>query len=196
MSADYQKRQAALVAEHIAKQDIVITTALIPGRPAPELVTTKMVESMKPGSVVVDLAVEQGGNCKLSRAGKVINHKGVHIVAHENVAGRLAGNASELFARNLYNFVQSFWDQEKKSLILDWEDEIVKGIGLTHEGKVVHEMFTVTSSAKAKSPAAKKPAAKKAAPATKKPAAKAAPVRKTPAKKAAPATKKPVGGNK
>ena len=212
MSADYQKRQAALVAEHIAKQDIVITTALIPGRPAPELVTTKMVESMKPGSVMVDLAVEQGGNCKLSRAGKVINHKGVHIVAHENVAGRLAGNASELFARNLYNFVQSFWDQEKKSLTLDWEDEIVKGIGLTHEGKVVHEMFAVTSSTKAKptakspaankpaakkaAPAAKKPEAKKAVPATKKPAAKAAPVRKTAAKKAAPATKKPVGGNK
>ncbi|MDA8642681.1 Re/Si-specific NAD(P)(+) transhydrogenase subunit alpha, partial [Alphaproteobacteria bacterium] len=138
MSADYQKRQQALVTEHIAKQDIVICTALIPGRPAPELVTKKMLEGMKPGSVLVDLAVEQGGNCKLSKAGKVIEHKGVKLVAHNNVPGRLAGNASELFSRNLFNFIDAFFDKEKKTLALDWEDEIIVGIGLTRDGAVVH----------------------------------------------------------
>ena len=138
MSADYQKRQAALVTEHIAKQDIVICTALIPGRPAPELVTKKMLEGMKPGSVLVDLAVEQGGNCKLSKAGKVTEHKGVKLVAHENVPGRLAGNASELYSRNLFNFLDAFYDKDKKVLALDWEDEIIAGIGLTKDGAVVH----------------------------------------------------------
>ena len=204
MSADYQKRQAALVAEHIAKQDIVITTALIPGRPAPELVTTKMVESMKSGSVIVDLAVEQGGNCKLSRAGKVIEHKGVKIVAHENVPGRLSGNASELFARNLFNFVQAFWDQENKSLTLDWEDEIVKGIGLTHGGAVVHDMFTASASQKAKPKAKAATKTNGKSKAVKKPAAKALSAKKAPAKPVAkskkPAAKvkvsKPVKGNK
>ena len=138
MSADYQKRQQALVTEHIAKQDIVICTALIPGRPAPELVTKKMLEAMKPGAVLVDLAVEQGGNCKLSKAGKVTTHKGVKLVAHNNVPGRLAGNASELFSRNLFNFLDAFFDKEKKQLALDWEDEIIAGIGLTRDGKIVH----------------------------------------------------------
>ena len=138
MSADYQKRQQALVTEHIAKQDIVICTALIPGRPAPELVTKKMLEGMKPGAVLVDLAVEQGGNCKLSKAGKVTTHKGVKLVAHNNVPGRLAGNASELFSRNLFNFLDAFFDKEKKQLALDWEDEIIAGIGLTRDGKIVH----------------------------------------------------------
>ena len=114
MSADYQKRQQALVTEHIAKQDIVIA-ALIPGRPAPELVTKKMLEGMKPGAVLVDLAVEQGGNCKLSKAGKVTTHKGVKLVAHHNVPGRLAGNSSELFSRNLFNFLDAFFDKEKKN---------------------------------------------------------------------------------
>ena len=138
MSAEYQQRQAALVAEHIKKQDIVICTALIPGRPAPELVTQAMVESMKPGSVIVDLAVERGGNCKLSRAGEVVNHQGVKLVAHKNVPGRLAGNASELFARNLYNFIEAFFDKEAKQPKIDWEDEIIENIGLTRGGAVVH----------------------------------------------------------
>lgn len=161
MSADYQKRQAALVAEHIAKQDIVITTALIPGRPAPELVSTKMVESMKQGSVIVDLAAEQGGNCKLSKLGKVIDHKGVKIVAHENIPGRLAGNASELYARNLYNFVDAFWDREAKVLNLNPEDEIISGITLTKDGGVVHPMFDRPATKKStdKKPATRKTAA-------------------------------------
>jgi NAD(P) transhydrogenase subunit alpha len=138
MSEDYQKRQAALVAEHIAKQDIVICTALIPGRPAPELVSTQMVEAMRPGSVIVDLAAEQGGNCKLSKLGEVSQHNGVKLVAHANVPGRLAGNASELYSRNLLNFISAFFDTEEKALALDWEDEIITGIGLTRDGAVVH----------------------------------------------------------
>ena len=158
MSADYKKRQQALVTEHIAKQDIVICTALIPGRPAPELVTKKMLEGMKPGSVLVDLAVEQGGNCKLSKAGKVAVHKGVKLVAHKNVPGRLAGNASELFSRNLFNFIDAFFDKEKKTLALDWEDEIIAGIGLTRDGAVVHP--ALKAARPAKKPAAKKPAKK------------------------------------
>ena len=178
MSADYQKRQQALVTEHIAKQDIVICTALIPGRPAPELVTKKMLEGMKPGAVLVDLAVEQGGNCKLSKPGKVTTHKGVKLVAHNNVPGRLAGNASELFSRNLFNFLDAFFDKEKKQLALDWEDEIIAGIGLTRDGAVVHPALQPTKPAKKK--AAKKPTAKK-------PATKAA---KKPTKKTAKGAKK------
>ena len=171
MSADYKKRQAELVADHIAKQDIVICTALIPGRPAPELVTRKMVESMKPGSVLVDLAVEQGGNCKLSRSGRIVRHKGVALVGHQNVPGRLAGNASELYARNILNFIDAFFDKERKQLAIDWEDEIVQGIGLTRGGEIVHEALAP--------PAKKKPAAK----ATAKSAAKSrATKRKTAAK--------------
>ena len=194
MSADYQKRQAALVTEHIAKQDIVICTALIPGRPAPELVTKKMLDGMKPGSVLVDLAVEQGGNCKLSKAGKVTDHKGVKLVAHNNVPGRLAGNASELYSRNLFNFIDAFFDKEKKTLALDWEDEIIAGIGLTKDGAIVHPALAPKKAAskadpeaKAEKPAAKKPAAKK--PVTKKPAAKKPAAKKPAAKK--PAAKKP-----
>lgn len=185
MSADYQKRQAALVTEHIAKQDIVICTALIPGRPAPELVTKKMLEGMKPGSVLVDLAVEQGGNCKLSKAGKVFEHKGVKLVAHENVPGRLAGNASELYSRNLFNFLDAFFDKDKKTLALDWEDEIIAGIGLTKDGAIVHPALAPKKAAPKKATSAdEKPAAKKAV-AKKKPAAKKAPAKKTPAKKTA-----------
>lgn len=138
MSEDYQKRQAALVSEHIAKQDIVICTALIPGRQAPVLVSQEQVESMRPGSVIVDLAVEQGGNCVLSKPGEVVNHNGVKIVGHTNVPGRLAGNASELYARNLYNFVETFFDKESGSLNLDDQDEIIAGIALTRDGAIVH----------------------------------------------------------
>ena len=187
MSADYQKRQQALITEHIAKQDIVICTALIPGRPAPELVTKKMLEGMKSGAVLVDLAVEQGGNCRLSKAGKVTTHKGVKLVAHHNVPGRLAGNASELFSRNMFNFLDAFFDKEKKELALDWEDEIITGIGLTRDGKIVHPVLQPKNPAKKSR--AKKPAKK---PMAKKPAKKAA-VKKPLAKKAA---KKPVRGAK
>jgi NAD(P) transhydrogenase subunit alpha len=138
MSENYKRRQAALIAEHIKKQDIVITTALIPGRPAPVLVTEEMVQSMKPGSVIVDLAVEQGGNCPLSEAGKVVEKHGVTLVGHTNVAGRLPADASSLYARNLVNFLTPLIDKESGQLAIDWEDEIITGTLLTKDGAVVH----------------------------------------------------------
>jgi proton-translocating NAD(P)+ transhydrogenase subunit alpha len=138
MSDAYKAKQAALIAETIKKQDIVITTALIPGRPAPVLVSEAMVQSMKPGSVIVDLAVEQGGNCPLSELGKVCVKHGVKLVGHANVPGRLAADASALYARNLLAFVTLMVDKATKGLKIDWEDEIIKGTLLTREGKVVH----------------------------------------------------------
>lgn len=141
MSEAYQHKQAALVAEHIAKQDIVICTALIPGRPAPTLVTQEMVESMKPGSVIVDLAVERGGNCALSQPGQVVDHNGVLIVGHLNVPGRLPADASALYARNLLNFLTPLIDTDAAALAIDWDDEIVKGVVLTRDGVIVHPSF-------------------------------------------------------
>ena len=141
MSEDYRRRQAELVAEHLAKQDIVVTTALIPGRPAPVLITEEMVESMKPGGIIVDLAVEQGGNCPLSRAGEIVEHHGVRIIGHVNVPGRLPVDASALYARNLYNFVSPFVDGETGDVEFDWNDELVIGTGLTRDGNVVHPSF-------------------------------------------------------
>ena len=144
MSDDYRRRQAELVADHLAKQDIVVTTALIPGRPAPVLITAGMVESMKPGSIIVDLAVEQGGNCPLSRPGEIVEHHGVRIIGHVNVPGRLPVDASALYARNLYNFVSPFVDGERGALAFDWDDELVTGTGLTRGGDVVHPSFRST----------------------------------------------------
>ncbi|MGO4705015.1 Re/Si-specific NAD(P)(+) transhydrogenase subunit alpha [Microvirga sp. 2MCAF38] len=144
MSAEYRAKQAALVAAHIAKQDIVITTALIPGRPAPKLVTREMVESMKPGSVLVDLAVERGGNVELAKAGEVVDHNGVKIVGHLNVPGRLAATASSLYAKNLYAFVETLIDKETKALAVKWDDELVKATCLTHDGAIVHSAFQPT----------------------------------------------------
>jgi NAD(P) transhydrogenase subunit alpha len=141
MSADFQKRQADFVAEHIKKQSIVITTALIPGRPAPKLVSEAMVRSMQPGSVIVDLAVEQGGNVALSQLGQAVDVGGVVILGFANVPGRLAADASSLYARNLLNFISAFWNKESKSFVLDWNDDIIKGVGLTRDGKVVHPSF-------------------------------------------------------
>ena len=138
MSQDYQRRQAELVAEHIKTQDIVITTALIPGRPAPKLISAKMVKSMKLGSVIVDLAVEQGGNVAGSKAGEVVEMGGVRIVGHLNVPSRLAADASELFSRNVYNFLAPLIDEETKALAIDWDDEIVIGTCLTRGGEIVH----------------------------------------------------------
>ncbi len=138
MSPEYQVKQAALIAETIKKQDIVITTALIPGRKAPVLVTEAMVETMKPGSVIVDLAAEQGGNCPLTRANEVIEVHGVTIMGYTNLAGRLAVDASSLYARNLFNFVSLIVDKKTGALALNWDDEIVKGAGLTRDGAVVH----------------------------------------------------------
>jgi NAD(P) transhydrogenase subunit alpha len=141
MSAEYQAKQAALIAETIKKQDIVITTALIPGRKAPELVSAEMVQSMKPGSVIVDLAVEQGGNCALSEAGKVVEKHGVKIVGHANVPSRTAVDSTALYAKNLLNLVQLLVDKETKALKINWEDEIVKGVALTRDGQVIHPNF-------------------------------------------------------
>ncbi len=142
MSKEYQTKQAELTASHIAKQDIVITTALIPGRPAPKLVSTAMVMSMKPGSVIIDLAVERGGNCELAKPGEVVvTDNGVKIVGHLNVAGRLAATASALYAKNLYAFVETMIDKKEKKLSPDWEDELVKATLLTRDGAVVHPNF-------------------------------------------------------
>ena len=141
MSREYQAKQAALVAEHIKKQDIVITTALIPGRPAPRLIGAEMVRSMRPGSVIVDLAVERGGNCELAKAGEVVEVDGVKIVGHRNMPGRLAATASSLYAKNLYAFLEILVDKSSKSLAVNWDDEIVKATALTRDGAVVHPSF-------------------------------------------------------
>ena len=139
MSDEYKAAQAELVSGHIAKQDIVITTALIPGRPAPRLISDSQLASMRPGSVVVDLAVEQGGNVEGSAPGEVAVRHGVRIVGHRNVASRLAADSSALYARNLFNFLSAFWDKEAGRPALPDDDEIVKGVRLTQSGKIVHE---------------------------------------------------------
>jgi len=139
MSDEYKAAQSELVSGHLAKQDIVITTALIPGRPAPRLISDVQLASMRPGSVVVDLAVEHGGNVEGSAPGEVAERHGVRIVGHRNVPGRLAADASALYARNLYNFLSAFWDKEAGQPVLPDDDEIVKGVRLTQNGEVVHE---------------------------------------------------------
>jgi H+-translocating NAD(P) transhydrogenase subunit alpha len=141
MSAEYKAKQAALVASHIAKQDVVVTTALIPGRPAPRLVTAEMIQAMRPGSVIVDLAVERGGNCELAKAGELVTTSGgVKIVGYSSVT-RLAATASSLYARNLYAFVETLIDKATKSLNVNWDDELVKATCLTREGAIVHPNF-------------------------------------------------------
>lgn len=147
MSDDYKRRQAELIAETIKKQDIVICTALIPGRAAPRLVTEEMLRSMKPGSVVVDLAVEQGGNCAMSEAGKVVDAFGIKIVGHRNVPSRIAVDASSLYARNLLSFVSMIAAKEGGQLNVNWEDEIVHAITLTHNGAIVHPQFKQSTAA-------------------------------------------------
>ncbi len=142
MSNDYQAKQATLVAAHIAKQDIVITTALIPGRPAPKLVSAEMVASMRAGSVIIDLAVERGGNVEGAKAGEIVTtSNGVKIVGHNNVPGRLAATASALYARNLYAFVETMIDKPNKAIAVKWDDELVKATCLTRDGAVVHPNF-------------------------------------------------------
>ncbi len=161
MSDAYKEKQAALIEGHITKQDVVITTALIPGRPAPTLVTADMVKSMKPGSVIVDLAVETGGNCTLSEAGKVIDKHGVTLIGHENVPSRLAADASALYAKNLFNLLKLIIDTEAGKLAIDWEDDIIKGITMTKDGHIIHPNFTKET--KSKAPAKKKTTTKKTA---------------------------------
>ena len=141
MSPEYQAKQAALVAEHIKKQDIVVTTALIPGRPAPKLVTAAMVASMRPGSILVDLAVERGGNVEGARLGEVAAVGEAKIIGYANVPGRIAASASALYARNLYAFTETLVDKATKTLKVDWNDELVKATNLTRDGAVVHPAF-------------------------------------------------------
>ncbi|MBI1207700.1 MAG: Re/Si-specific NAD(P)(+) transhydrogenase subunit alpha [Azospirillum sp.] len=142
MSAEYQAKQAALIAETIKKQDIVICTALIPGRKAPILVNADMVKSMKPGSVIIDLAVEQGGNCEGAVAGQIVTtDNGVNIVGYINVPSRIAVDASALYAKNLLNFLTPQIDKETKALKLNWDDEIIKATALTRGGQIVHPAF-------------------------------------------------------
>ncbi|MBJ3775706.1 Re/Si-specific NAD(P)(+) transhydrogenase subunit alpha [Acuticoccus mangrovi] len=142
MSDDYKRQQAELVASHVAKQDIVITTALIPGRPAPKLVSAEMVRSMAPGSVIVDLAVERGGNAAGAVAGEVVTVDGVTIIGHRNVPGRIAATASLLYAKNLFTFVDTVLvDKEAKALAPKWEDEVVTATLLTRDGALVHPKF-------------------------------------------------------
>ncbi len=142
MSKEYQGKQAALIAAHIAKQDIVITTALIPGRPAPRLVSADMVHSMRAGSVIIDLAVERGGNCELAKPGAtVVTDNGVKIVGYLNLPGRLAATSSALYARNLFAFLETMVNKESKSFAPNWDDELVKATLLTRDGAVVHPNF-------------------------------------------------------
>jgi len=142
MSDEYKKAQAELIAKTLVKQDIAICTALIPGRAAPTLITEEHVASMKPGSVIVDLAVEQGGNCPLSKPGEiVVTDNGVKITGHLNVPGRLAEDASKLFSKNLLNFISAFVDKESNALSIDYDDEIITGILLTRDGQIVHPNF-------------------------------------------------------
>ena len=142
MGEDYRRRQSALIAETLQAQDIAICTALIPGRPAPTLITADMVAAMKPGSVIVDLATETGGNCELSEHGKVVRAHGVAIVGHANVPSRVAADASALYARNLLNFVSPMIDAEAGALKIDWDDEAIAGACVTRGAAVVHPMLT------------------------------------------------------
>ncbi|WP_419814392.1 Re/Si-specific NAD(P)(+) transhydrogenase subunit alpha [Glacieibacterium sp.] len=139
MSDEYKAAQAALVSSHIAKQDIVVTTALIPGRPAPRLISDEQIATMRPGSVIVDLAVESGGNVEGSVPGSVVMRHGVKVIGHRNVPSRLAADASALYSRNVYNFIAAFWDKDAGKTAWPADDEIVKGVTLTRGGAVVHE---------------------------------------------------------
>jgi NAD(P) transhydrogenase subunit alpha len=150
MSDAYKKKQAELIADTIKKMDVVITTALIPGREAPKLVTADMVKSMKPGSIIVDLAVEQGGNCELSEFDQVVEKHGVTIVGYANWPSRVAVSASNLYARNLFNFLQLMLDKESKQLKVNMDDQLIAGTRLTQDGEVIHERVKDAVPAKGK----------------------------------------------
>jgi len=140
MSEDYKRKQSALVHETLKKMDVAITTALIPGKPAPTLITEPMVKDMKPGSVIVDLAVASGGNCPLSKPDEIVRVGGVTILGYTNMPSRVAADATPLYARNLYNFVATFFNKEK-ALAINWDDELVKGALLTKDSALVHPQF-------------------------------------------------------
>jgi NAD(P) transhydrogenase subunit alpha len=138
MSEDYKRKQADKIAETLQKTDIAISTALIPGKPAPVLITEEMVKGMRKGSVIVDLAVEAGGNCPLSEYGKVVEKHGVILVGHANVPARLAADASLLYAKNILNFLTLSYDKDSKGMKINWDDEIIKGTALCRDGKIIH----------------------------------------------------------
>ena len=142
MNEEYKRKQGALIHETLKTHDVIITTALIPGKPAPELIGETMLKDMKPGSVIVDLAAESGGNCPETEAGKVIVKYGVTLIGHTNMAGRAPVDASALYARNLVNFIAPMIDPETKALAIDRNDEIIAGTLITYEGKIVHPMLT------------------------------------------------------
>ena len=141
MSDEYKKKQETLISETVAKQDIIICTALIPGKKAPTLITEKMINSMAPGSVVIDLAVESGGNCPLSKLNEIVIHNDVKILGYSNVAGRVAKDASALYSKNIYNFLNLLIDKDRKKINFNWEDEIVSAVTLSFEGKIRLEQF-------------------------------------------------------
>jgi len=190
MSADYKKKQAELVAEHVKNQDIVITTALIPGRPAPKLISKAMIESMRPGSIIVDLAAERGGNAELTKPGEIAEHKGVRIFGPLNLAGQVPVNASSLYARNLQAFIDPFIDKEKKTLAIDWDDELAKGTAIARDGAVVNAMVAERLGGK---PAKANPKPASSARATTKTAAKT-PAKTTGVKRQPIPAAKPKGG--
>ncbi len=142
MSDDYKRKQNELVAEHLKAQDIVITTALIPGRPAPRLISAEMVDTMKPGAIIFDMAAERGGNCELTKPGEDIMHGGVRIMGPLNIAGQVPGDSSSLYARNLYAFSELIIDGEAGAIKIDWDDDIIKGTALTRDGAVIHPVLT------------------------------------------------------
>jgi len=157
MSDDYKKKQAALVAEHVKTQDIVITTALIPGRLAPRLISKAMIESMRPGSIIVDLAVERGGNAELAKAGEVVEHNGVRIMGMLNLPGAIPVNASSLYARNLLAFVEPMIDKTSKELAVNWEDDLVRGTLIARDGAIVNAMIADRIGGAPAAPAPAKP---------------------------------------
>jgi H+-translocating NAD(P) transhydrogenase subunit alpha len=157
MSEDYKKKQAALVAEHVKTQDIVIATALIPGRPAPKLISKAMIESMRPGSIIVDLAVERGGNAELVKPGEVVEHNGVRIMGELNLPGAISVTASSLYARNLLAFVEPMIDKTSKELAVNWDDDLVKGTLIARDGAIVNAMIAERIGRAAATPASVKP---------------------------------------
>ena len=163
MSDAYKKKQAELVADHVKKQDIVITTALIPGRPAPKLISKAMIESMRPGSIIVDLAAERGGNAELTEPGEIAEHQGVRIFGLLNLPGQVPVNASSLYAKNLQAFIEPFIDKDSKELAIDWDDELAKGTAIARDGAIVNEMVAGRVGSGGAAPAAKTPRTAKAA---------------------------------
>jgi NAD(P) transhydrogenase subunit alpha len=162
MSAAYKKKQAELISDHVKNQDIIVTTALIPGRSAPVLLTKAQVESMKPGSVIVDMAVERGGNVEVSKPGEIAEHNGVTIMGKFNLPGEVPVNASSLYAKNLVSFIEVMLDKEKGDLALDWEDEVIKGTAIGKDGAIVNEMIANNLKSGGGAAPAKMPAARSA----------------------------------